>query len=192
MISIKNLMEFSVVLKTVINDLNQEEVNYGLIGGFALSVSGIVRSTVVIDLLMLSDDLPKLKTILSRYSYNCVFQNKNISQYVSELKPFGQVDVIHAFREASVGMLSRKRKVSVLHEQEVNVLQLEDIIGLKLQAIRNDPRREAIDRSDIELILKHKHSESHDINWGLIKEYYTLFDGENELQELISKYGLSE
>lgn len=185
-------MEFSVVLKTVFKDLNQEEVNYGLIGGFALSVSGIVRSTVDIDLLLLSDDLSKLQKILSHYSYICVFKNDNISQYVSELKPFGQIDVIHAFREASVGMLSRKKKVSVLQEQEVNVLQLEDIIGLKLQAIRNDPRREAIDRSDIELILKHKHSESQDIHWELLEEYYTLFDDEKALQELKTKYGISE
>ena len=185
-------MEFSVVLETVIKDLNQEDVNYGLIGGFALAVSGIVRSTVGIDILLLSEDISKLQTILSRYSYNCVFKSENISQYVSDLKPFGQIDVIHAFRAASVGMLTRRKKVSVFAKHEVYVLQLEDIIGLKLQALRNDPNREAIDRSDIDLILKHLNSESKVINWELLEEYFTLFQMNEDFQKLKSKYGLSE
>ena len=89
-------------------------------------------------------------------------------------------------------MLSRRRKVSVFEKHEVYVLQLEDIIGLKLQAMRNDPKREAIDQLDINKILDHLKFKSSNINWELLEEYFELFDRKEDFIELKTYYGLSE
>lgn len=36
--------------------------------------------------------------------YECKYKTENVSQYISPLKIFGEVDFLHAFREISLKM----------------------------------------------------------------------------------------
>jgi hypothetical protein len=104
--------------------------------------------------------------------YNLVYQSKNVSQYVSPDNVFGEVDFLHAFREISIGMLQRTETKRLFDgTASINVLKIEDLIGLKLQAIANDESRKAIDLSDIKsLIALHKSA----IDWSVLEEYCKL------------------
>lgn len=179
-------MDFEKVLKLLIKDFDEENINYALIGGFAMGVLGIMRTTMDLDFIIGFNDLPKIEKILKKYDYNCVFKSQNVSQYVSDVKIFGEIDFLHAFRQISASMLKRSKQISIFEEKlKVRVLLPEDIIGLKLQALVNDPKRENQEYADMQRIADYYKGE---LNWDLIKEYFDLFDKEKEYTELRRRY----
>ena len=62
----------------------------------------------------------------------------------------------------------------------------EDIIGLKVQAIANNPLRRAQDTADIQALANRFGAT---LNWPRILEYYALFDLSGEGQRLQKEFG---
>ena len=180
-------MDFKKILKLLIEDFNKEEINYALMGGFAMGVLGIMRATMDLDFLIGYNHLPRIRKIMKKYNYNCVYESKNVSQYVSDVKIFGEIDYLHAFREISISMLKRSKEMPLFKgEIKIKVLLPEDIIGLKLQALVNNPERENQETADIERIANFYKDR---LRWDLIKEYFDLFDKEEEYTRLRKRYG---
>jgi hypothetical protein len=179
-------MDFKLVFKKLLTFFYENNVRYALMGGFALGLHGVARSTVDIDFLVHRDDLSKIHTIMSELGYKCAYESENVSQYVSHLKVFGEVDFIHAFRQISLKMLERVEEKKVFNETiSVKVLKLEDIIGFKVQAIANDESRKALDLGDIEsLMALHKSS----LNWDTLEECFVLFGFSGLFVELKRKF----
>jgi hypothetical protein len=162
-------------------------VRYAVIGGFSMGAMGIMRSTMDLDFLVDTRDLLKVNAIMKKYDYKCVNHTENVSQYVGPAKVFGEIDLIYAFREASLSMLKRAKMTTVLNGKvKIKVLSPEDIIGLKVQALANNPERENREFADIEDIMRYFGAK---LNWNFIKEYFGLFGKEIEFKELKSKYG---
>ena len=127
---------------------------------------------------------------MKKYYYECVYKTKNVSQFVSYFKPFGEIDLLHAFRDISLSMLARSKEVSVFEgKSKVKVLIPEDIIGLKLQALNNNPARKNKELLDVEEIVAYFKKK---LNWDLIKEYFLLFKMEKEYKNFKKKYGYSK
>lgn len=180
-------MDFKTVLKHLLTSFDEQQIRYALIGGFALSAWGVPRGTVDIDFLVHREDMPKVDRIMLGLGYELKFSSENVSQYLSPLKIFGEVDFIHAFRTPSLSMLDRAEKRLVFDGAlSINVLKVEDLIGFKLQAMKNNEERKAIDLSDIEMLMASRASE---IDWALVKEYFSLFDFDELYDELKEKYG---
>ncbi len=160
-------MDFKQVLSLLIIDLNNHKIDYGLIGGFAMGLLGLNRSTVDLDFLINIDDISKVKNFLINIGYELLYESENVLQFVSPLSDFGEIDIIVAKREISLTMLKNIQKFTILNNSvEINVLSPEDIIGLKLQAIKNDKEREVIDLNDIKFLIK-----NHRLNLDKIKKY---------------------
>lgn len=68
----------------------------------------------------------------------------------------------------------------------VRVLKVEDLIGMKVQAIANNKSRKAVDLADIESLLS-LHGSA--VDWSLIGEYFSLFGFDDLFGELRRKYG---
>lgn len=177
-------MDFELVFEKVIKNFEDENIQYGLIGGFALGVMGILRATMDIDFLLLVDDLEKVDGILTGAMYRRVYKTENLSQYSSDLKALGNIDIIHAARKLSKEMLSRVRFFKVFEKYTVPVLCPEDIIGLKVQAIANDASREASDIQDMRLLLEYQVRNGMSTDWELLVEYFSLFDKQPLLDKL--------
>lgn len=169
-------MDFQLVFDKVISSFEKENLQYGLIGGFALGVMGILRATMDLDILLLVDDLDKADTILTGCMYTCVHRSAHLSQYTSGLKPFGSIDILHAAKTISREMLSRVERFKVFNKYTIPVLSPEDIIGLKVQAIANDSQREATDVNDMRLLLDYQLKRKKPIDWELLDEYFSLFN----------------
>jgi len=179
-------MDFNKVLELILSEFEKEEVGYALIGGFALGALGIMRATMDLDFLIKYSDYSKVGKIMKKYNYKCVFRTENVSQYVSDIKIFGEIDFLHAFRKTSLSMLKRSRKLSVFEgKYRINVLTPEDIIGLKVQALVNDKTREPQEYVDIEAVMGHFKER---LDWNLIEEYFFLFNKEDKFNELKEKY----
>lgn len=180
-------MDFQKIVPLIIGEFKKSRIRYSLIGGFAMGALGIVRSTVDLDFLVDREDMEKVSAIMKKYDYRCMFKNENVSQYVSNIKIFGEMDFLHAFRPVSRGMLRHSKTVSVLGRKTmVKVVRPEDIIGLKVQAAANDQTRQTKEYADIETIMAHYRGK---LDWHLIEDYFELFAEKDALKRLRGLYG---
>lgn len=181
-------MDFEKVLRILLKEFEENKIRYGLIGGFALGILGINRTTVDLDFLILKEDIPKVDKILKSLGYECKFRSENVSQYISPLQIFGEIDFLHAFRETSVNMLARVQEKLVFDGKlKIKVLMPEDIIGLKLQALVNDETRSYKELADIEAIIEVYKDV---IDWNLLSEYFHLFNKLELLYDIKKKYDI--
>ena len=81
-------------------------------------------------------------------------------------------------------MLKRAQKKNILQgKATIHVVEPEDLIGLKVQAIANDKSRLTQDLVDIQMIIKNN---SESLNFNRIKEYFELFDNLDDYNSLIN------
>lgn len=183
-------MDFKTVLGFLLDGFQKENVRYGLIGGFALGSLGVPRATVDLDFLVALEDMQKVDKVMTDSGYECFHKTKNVSQYQSPLKLFGQVDFIHAYRKISTEMIQRAVTKTLFDgSMEIRVLRPEDIIGLKLQSVANDVTRKNQEFADIEALLNHYRAK---LNWDLLEEFFTLFKQETQFQQFKEAYGHPE
>jgi len=176
-------MNFELVLEKMIPEFKKNRIRYALIGGFALGAWGIPRATMDLDFLIHKEDLNKLDKILTKMGYKLRFRSENVSQYKSNKKDLGTLDFLHAFRKISLQMLARAESKEVQKGKlNIRLASPEDIVGLKIQAMANDPRRKLKELADIEAILRLYKKK---INWKLIQEYFQLFQLEDEFKFLM-------
>lgn len=178
-------MNLKEVLKTLIRRFHQQKTEFALSGGLALSTMGIFRFTQDIDFLIDEESKASVHEIMTALGYEKQsFSTEEIISYVSPLKVFGQVDFLLARRKYTRAMLTRARKTPIFGgEFEVKALLPEDLIGLKIQAICNDPKnRYVIDAPDIQRLLGLHHDK---MDMDLVREYFRLFDREALLDEWI-------
>jgi hypothetical protein len=180
-------MDFKLVLKKLLTDFKEKDIRYALMGGFALGLLGCGRTTVDMDFLVNRDDMEKVDAIMNVLDYKCKYRSENVSQYVSSLKIFGEVDFLHAFRKASLQMIENAMETDVFEGSlKVRVLRPEDIIGLKLQAMKNNPSRKQREIEDIKLLFSiHKNK----IDLFLIKKYTEILDMEDLYNEIFRQEG---
>jgi len=177
-------MDLKKALTLIIAEFEKHNVNYAIIGGFAVGALGIPRSTIDLDFLVPVDSLHKVEAIMLALGYRKAFTSENASQYVSPSPEMGEVDFLHAFRPISIKMLAEAETLPVFgKEARVKVLKAEDIIALKIQSINNNPARLAKDNSDIEELMK-----SRKLDWEILKTYFELFGLEKRFLELREKY----
>ena len=180
-------MDFERVLRDLVSDFNDRKVPYAMTGGVALGALGISRATMDVDFLVTRDALPQVDEIMQRRGYRLRFRSENVSHFVADSPRLGQVDFLHAFREISTGMLQRASDLPAFAGSlNVRTLRPDDIIGLKVQALTNDPRRERRDLVDIELLAERY---SGTIDWERVREYFALFDRLELYDEIREAHG---
>lgn len=180
-------MEFKKILFTLLKNFEENDIRYGLIGGFALIFMEIPRTTVDIDFLIHKDDLSKVQKIMENMGYKLVFRTENVSQYVGKTESLGEIDFIHAFRKYSLRMLERARTLEK-EGLKIRVLIPEDIIGLKVQAMANAPSRKTRELSDIEAIIEKFKNK---IDWSIVEEYFKIFNLQDEFKKLKEEHDTS-
>jgi hypothetical protein len=149
------LMNFKVTLAELLKRFSAAGVEVVLSGGLALSTMGIFRFTKDIDFVVLQESTDAVDGIMKNLGYEMQnFSSAEIRSYLSPLKVFGQVDFLIARRKYSRDMVKRAVARPILDgELTVKVLLPEDLIGLKLQALINDPKnRSGVDAPDREQI----------------------------------------
>lgn len=176
-------MNFKKVITILFNEFKKNNIDFALIGGHALYFANVVRATVDIDFLLLIEHSEIIDKIMKKYSYDQIYKTENVANYCSPLSEMGNVDFLFAFRKYSKQMLARAQFQSFM-DLKVKVIIPEDIIGLKLQSSSNDPLRYHKDMADIEAIILNNKKY---LDFQLIREYFKLFDRENELNDFLEK-----
>ncbi len=175
-------MNFSKVLAELGGRFDAAGIRYALIGGFAMALRGAPRATLALDFLLMLDDLEKAHAIFGELGYRREFHSANVSHYAGSGPDWGRVDILHAFRGPSLGMLGRAERIRIDADLSLPVAQTEDIIGLKLQALKNDLSRAVGDWNDIVLLVAAAARERRAFDWVLVEDYLRLFNLDDRLR----------
>ncbi len=149
-----------------------EGIPHALIGGFALAVYGYHRATADIDLLADGTKREIIKKVFLAKGYLLQHESAEVLQFTGP----GFIDILLANRPLSQAMLTRAQPNSSLG---VYVLKPEDLIGLKIQAYKNDSSRELQDKADIQRLLALPN-----LDMEAVKKYSDLFDEWPEIAKL--------
>jgi hypothetical protein len=158
--------------------LSKAGIDHVLIGGFALSGHGVDRATRDIDLLIHGDKGSAAKTVLSSAGFVVHHETREVIQL--RKSGTGDLDLLLAHRPLSQEMLSRAQVIPPL---SIKCARAEDIIGLKIQAYVNDPKRELQDKADIQALI----SKCPGLDWARIQKYAELFGQWDAIQEIRDK-----
>lgn len=185
-------MNFSEVLAAFSGRLDAGNARYALIGGMAMALRGVQRATMDLDFILMFEDLPLADRTLTELGYRRGFHSENVSHYRHTDDAWGRIDILHAFRGPSLGMLRRAGRLHVGPDLTLPVATIEDIVGLKIQAIANDPARAIADWHDIGLLVAAAREQRLALDWELLEDYLRLFHFEGKLADLKSIHGPSQ
>ena len=149
-----------------------------LIGGLALAVHNYVRATQDIDFLADANDADRLDRLLLDLGYRCLHRSADAANYV---RGDEGLDFLYAHRPTSRELL-RDAPTRDTALGRLRVVSAEGLIGFKLQAFVNNPRR-VRDIDDIRHLLRNNHSA---LNMDQVRGYFALFQREALLDELLS------
>lgn len=164
-------------LKSLERQLERSGIHHALIGGLGLVAHGLPRATSDIDYYVSGEHEDALHGLLTELGFETLQRTENVSSYLlGRLR----VDVLYARREYGVRMLADAQSVT-LDGTQLRALRLEDIIGLKLQALRSNPSRTQ-DLADIERAVREKRLEM-----DRIRRYARVLEMEALLDELVRR-----
>ncbi len=176
-------MDFETVFRLIIDKFQKNNVRFAIIGGFALHMAGYTRATQDIDFLVAKEDMPKVKEIMASFGYELLHESEDVSNFHGKMTELGRVDFLHAHRKYTKKMLERAREYDILNNAyKGKFVGPEDLIGLKVQSSSNDPDRYHRDMADIEFLIR---ANAGQLNIDWIREYFQLFDREDELNEIL-------
>jgi hypothetical protein len=153
-----------------------------LIGGFALPFHGVRRATGDVDFLVDTAGADALHDTLCAAAYDSLHRSDDAANYRAQGSTAVGVDVLYARRPPTVAMLTRAAIPP--GGGDVPVVDVEGLIGLKLQALVNDPARRRQDEADIvSLMTLHLPS----LDRALLDEYFTLLDRHDDLARFLDE-----
>lgn len=170
------MIELRKTLTTIHRLLDEQKIPHALIGAMALTCYGSMRATADIDFLIHENDKQTVAELLKTNGFKLDYESEEVLQFSG----IGYVDFLIARRPLSQKMILDSRSGG---PQNVNFVQPEDLIALKIQAYKNDSQRTLQDKADIQFIIDNVT----DLNWEKIKSYADLFNEWESIREIKEK-----
>lgn len=139
-------MDIKTLLLTAHSWLDAAGIDHALIGGLALGAHGVQRFTDDVDFLVEGSARAEIKRLFIGRGYKVFFESQEVMQLAGE----GEIDFLFANRDISRSMLRNAQPIKGLN---VRCVRIEDIIGLKIQAYKNDAKRALRDKADIQALV---------------------------------------
>ncbi len=166
-------------LAQLLEVLNGAGVSYALIGGLALSPHGVIRGTTDVDLLLEATDGDAVDAALAKLGYDCLHRSVDAGNYARNDQ---RVDLLYAHRPIARRLLAAAAG-HLTPFGHLRVISAEGLIGLKVQALANNPRRTQ-DLADIRALLQANRDR---LDFNEVREYFRLFDRDALLDDLLSE-----
>jgi len=166
-------------IEEVVSALNDAGLPFALIGGLALASHNVVRATQDIDLLADIADGDRIAILLEKLGYRCIHRSADAGNH---LRGDERVDLLYASRPIARHLLTTATEQQTSFGK-LRVVSAEGLIGFKLQAIANDPRR-IRDLDDIRALMR---ANRESLDRTELREYFKLFNRESLLDELLNE-----
>lgn len=165
-------------LRELDRTLRDAGVRYMLIGGFAVNIHGYVRATHDLDVMILADDVDSSHAALIALGYTALDQRADLACY---FRGSERLDVLYARRPISRRLLAQAPEVDI-GNLPIPTISAEGLLGLKIQAFHDDPRRIRDLTDMIELIKLNRRR----LNLDEVRGYFRLFDSESILDDILA------
>lgn len=146
-------MNFSSVLQTVTDFLDAQGARYAVIGGVALVMYGLPRTTVDLDLVVdfsIQDDLIRW---LEGWGYRTLHRSSGYSNHSHPDTDWGDLDFVYVRGDTAEKLFAGCRRAKGPGGQEVPVPSPEHLVALKVVALKNDPDRAFRDQEDLRFLI---------------------------------------
>jgi hypothetical protein len=148
-----------------------------LIGGMAVVAHQVVRATKDVDFLVDAEAANRIHDALLELGYQCLYRSEDAANYVRATEG---LDLLYAHRPLARRLLSQASERNTPMGR-MRIINVEGLIGFKLQAFVNDASRTR-DVDDIRALLKiHRDS----LNMDELQTYFALFNKTDLLHELL-------
>ncbi len=147
-------MKLGDVLRRVGEHLHSEGHPWALVGGHALAAYGKARSTLDLDLLVPGEAQHRLIEFMERLGYETLHRSSGFSNHLHSDSDLGRVDFIYVRGETQREIFEGAREVAGPDGVRVSVPRAEHLIAMKVQAMKNDPKRKFQDMADIAGLLE--------------------------------------
>ena len=148
-----------------------------LIGGLAVVAHQVVRATKDVDFLVEAGAADKIHEALLDLGYQCLYRSDDAANYVRKMEG---LDLLYAHRPLARRLLA-EASVRDTPMGRMRIINVEGLVGFKLQAFVNDATRTR-DIEDIAALLKiHRHT----LNMNELKTYFALFNQMELFNELL-------
>lgn len=162
--------------------LKSANVVYMVVGGVAVNAHGVLRSTHDLDVMIRSEDSESLDAILKSLGYAPLDRREDLAHYV---RPDGaRLDVLYSRRPITADLLKRP-DFARYSDRAIPIVPIEGLIGLKVQAFNDDPRR----IRDLEDIMKLIKANRDRLDMTEVCAYFDLFDRRKLLDDVLRAIG---
>jgi predicted nucleotidyltransferase len=166
-------------IQETVSALDEIGVPFALIGGLALAPHNVIRATQDVDLLVDGNNTEAIHAKLTNLGYECLHRSLDAGNY---LRNDERLDLLYATRPIARRVLAGAKEFATSFGK-IRVISAEGLIGFKLQAVVNNPRR-ARDLEDIRALLRANRAT---LNREEVRDYFRLFDREAQLDELLNE-----
>lgn len=165
------ILVYTMFLIQLIDTLEEEKINYCLVGGYALALQGLVRATVDVDIVISLDlkSLEKVESALKKINLESripvrakdIYQfreeyikNKNLVawSFINPINPTEQLDILIIYDLKDI----KSQQIKALN-RKIKVATLESLLKLKSNAGRP---QDLLDIQKIEELIKQKNKKA--------------------------------
>jgi len=146
-------MNFRKVFHLLIDFFIREEIDYALIGAFAMKAYGYVRATQDIDFLVDGMEQSTIIEYLESLGFKTIYRSDGYSNHAHGLPGLGRIDFVYVKGATAEAIFSGTRNLLILEDLKVSVVSPEHLAALKIFAMKNNPDRSLRDMADIKYLL---------------------------------------
>ena len=146
-------MDFGRVLETVAGFFERTGFRYAVIGAFGLHAYGLSRGTFDLDFVAEAAAQPQLVAFFEALGYETRHVSAGYSNHLHAMAVLGGVDIVYVSGATSERLFGACRTMPGPAGRPVPVPRPEHLAAMKIQAMKNDPRRTLGEMEDIRFIL---------------------------------------
>jgi hypothetical protein len=176
-------LDFERVMREIGRFFEREGLNYAVIGAFALHAYGLTRATRDLDFVTEFSAQQNLVAFLNSLGYETLYLSSGYSIHLHREPAMGRLDFVYVSGETNELLFGSICKMIRMEGISVPVPRAEHLAAMKIQAMKNDPKRTFQEMSDILFLMNLPGIDKNEIKeyfekCGLIEKFY-------EIQKLI-------
>jgi len=174
-------MNFKNQILLLADFFNRNNLEYAIIGAFALHAYGYTRATKDVDFITRIEYQEKIVKYLESNDFETINCTEAFSNH---LYPAGSVrfDILYVEGETAESIFNSVRKKEIYNDLILPVVSPEHLIILKLFAASSDPDRKLKELSDIKELIR-----TSDIEIEEIKQYFKRYNLDEYFDEITGK-----
>ena len=133
--------------------LSDNNIEFSIIGAYALYAYGYIRATKDIDFITKLENQAKIVQYLESIGFETLNKSEGFSNHIHNIDSI-RIDIVYVDNKTADIILKDSKKKIILENLELPVVSPKHLIALKLFAIKNEPSRKNKELADIKELVK--------------------------------------